>query len=162
MFVKKRWKEGLIIIGIGMVIFLNQPVNSLIVREVAKNKVIAIKKLRGKDVVVLSHINSIYDVEVREIFEVRGNFFVLKKVETSSWGVREYYGIADNFIERRFSKIPFRNTTDRNFIFSVNGENVKEILKFRDRSLLVEVNSIKRGEYYWKKLMTKLNKEVLP
>jgi hypothetical protein len=39
---------------------------------------------------------------------------------------------------------------------------VKEILKFRDRSLLVEVNSIKRGEYYWKKLMTKLNKEVLP
>ncbi len=141
---------------------LNQPVNYLIVKEVAKDEVIALKKLRQKDIVILSHINSIYDAEVKEIFEVRNNFLVLKDVDTSSWGVKEYYGIADGLPERRFSKIIFRNTGRRGFTFSINGKNVEKISECKDRSLLIEVKSIKYWKYYWEKLMMKLKKEVLP
>jgi len=159
-FVKKRGEKGLIIItiiGMGGVIFLNQPVSSLMFKEATKSELIAIKKLKEGDILVLSHINSMYNAEVKEVFEVRKGFFVLKGVDTSSWGVKEYYGIADGIPERRFSKIPFRNTIGRNFTLNINGENMEEISKFRDRSLLIEVKSIRIWEYYWLKLKTKLN-----
>lgn len=162
MFVKKTWEKALIVIGVGLVIFLNQPVNSLMIKEATKSDLITIKKLQEGDIIVLSHINSIYDAEVKEVFKVRKNFFVLKDVDTSSWGVKEYYGIADGIPERRFYKISFRNTSGRNFTLRINRENIEEISRFRDRILLIEVKSIKKWEYYWNKLKVKLNKEVLP
>jgi len=150
------------IMGIGVIILLNQPVNYLIVKEVAKDEVIALKKLRQKDIVILSHINSIYDAEVKEIFEVRNNFLVLKDVDTSSWGVKEYYGIADGLPERRFSKIIFRIPVGGVLHLASMEKNVEKISECKDRSLLIEVKSIKYWKYYWEKLMMKLKKEVLP
>lgn len=76
------------------------------------------------DRIEISHINSIYDANVREILRVVGEELEVISVETESHGVKEYYGISDGFSPRRFRAVTFFNSRERGFRLKVKGEEV--------------------------------------
>lgn len=121
-------------------------VNCLLIRE-NTGDVIFIKKILENDEIVLSHINSIYDAKVEEVFNIEGDMLVLKEIRTSSYGVKEYYGITDGMIKRQFSTITFRNTKDREFSLRINKEKIKNIDVFVDTPVTIELKKIPTIRY---------------
>jgi hypothetical protein len=100
-----------------------------------------VKFVESGDTVRLSHINSIYDAEVTEILEVDKDRFRLLDVETTSYGIREYYGITDGVHERSWKKISFYNSAGRQFSLLVNRSEVGILKKYSDAYLSMEIGS---------------------
>lgn len=80
--------------------------------------------VRDGDRIEISHINSIYDSHVNEILRVAGEELEVIRVETHSYGVKEYYGISDGFSPRKYKRITFFNSTERNFSLKVKGKEL--------------------------------------
>jgi hypothetical protein len=100
-----------------------------------------VKFVENGDTVRLSHINSIYDTEVTEILEVDKDRFRLLDVETTSYGVREYYGITDGVHERSWKKISFYNSKGRQFSLLVNTSKVDILKKYSDAYLSMQIGN---------------------
>ncbi len=114
--------------------------------------ILYVQTVRDGDVIKISHINSIYDAKVEEVLSVEGNEFMLKDVNTRSYGVLEYYGITEGLTPRRFSAIIFRNTKDREFSLYINDKKIGKILYTVNTALMIELKCL----YFYKFLLIKL------
>lgn len=137
----------MLITGVGMTV----PVVCVIVKTGEGTPIRSVRVEDG-EAVILSHVNSIYDSEVRETLVVKGESLVLHKVDTHSAGVREYYGIADGLISRHFTIIPFRNSRERAFRLIIGGHTVDQLQEHLDVTLLIEVVPLKLAQYLAMKL----------
>jgi len=81
-----------------------------------------VRMVHDGDIIVLSHINSIYDAKVEEVLRVEGLSLRLAEVKTDSYGVKEYYGITERIQPRSWGEIRLYNSGARHFTFTVNGK----------------------------------------
>lgn len=109
-------------------------------------------RVRSADTVILSHVNSIYDAEVHETLVLSGDTLCVHKVETASEGVREYYGIAEGLTERCFASLLVRNSRDRRFTLTLNGNIVEELETWKDAAVRIEVASLP----WWRYLLVQI------
>lgn len=91
------------------------------------------------ETVILSHVNSIYDSPVQEILAVRDGVFELEEVKTTSYGVKEYYGIAEGIHRRSWKEIRFRNSADRGFSLRIGTRLVKEVGMHRNKTITLRL-----------------------
>lgn len=139
-----------IILSVMFFIF-NNKTNCVIIKKM-DGKVLFIEKTKDNDEIIITHINSIYDAKVEEVLFVENGAFLLKDIKTLSYGVKEYYGITNGFIPKRFNSIIFRNTKDRGFSITINGKKVENMDRAMDSSLTLELIYIPIYEYYCSKL----------
>lgn len=144
----------LIFAGIIMFFIFNGKTNCLVIKETENKNIIFIDSVKDKDEVVLSHNNSIYNAWVEEFMYVEKDTLILKHINTSSYGVKEYYNITDGFTPRSFTCIVFRNTKERGFSIKINGKAVEKIKKTVNTSLVIELVKMPIYRYYWIKMRT--------
>jgi len=152
---KNRIKHKILfLIFAGIIIFFifNGNTNCLVIKETENGNIIFIDSIKDKDEVVLSHINSIYNAWVEEFMYVEKDELLLKKIKTSSYGVKEYYNITDGFTPRRFSTIVFRNTKEGGFSIKINGRAVEKLKKTVNTSLTIELVKMPAYLFYWIKM----------
>lgn len=89
--------------------------------------------------VVLSHVNSIYDARVDEILELKGDSLVLKDVQTKSYGVKEYYQIADGITIHAWKNIHLYSGADRDFTLTIDGRAVEVMNEYKNTHLSIQV-----------------------
>lgn len=141
-----------------VVLFLfNYEINFFIIEGV-DSRILYLKKIKNKDEVIISHINSIYDARVDEVLMINGETFLLKEIKTPSFGVKEYYNITNGFTPRVFTSITFRNTKDREFSIRINEKKVEIIEKSLDMPLTLRIMKIPFYVYCWIKLNSMFNK----
>ncbi|MDD5205630.1 MAG: hypothetical protein PHS17_09420 [Desulfobacterales bacterium] len=98
-----------------------------------KNGVIAVHLVQEGETLTLFHVNSIYDAPVEEILRVKNGSLELEEVRTPSYGVKEYYGIAEGITKRKWKEFTFRNSSDRGFSLKIGGRTVPEVETHRDQ-----------------------------
>lgn len=116
------------------------PLNVFIVEVLGKT--IFFEKISNNTIVSISHINSIYNAKVEEVFKINGKYFELIDVVTDSYGVKEYYGITEGVAKRRLKKVVFFNGQDRNFVLRVNNNEIKEINKFKEKEITLQIEEM--------------------
>ncbi|MDW8001902.1 MAG: hypothetical protein RMJ39_04435 [Deltaproteobacteria bacterium] len=120
-----------------IVFFLFLETEIILVR-VSPGKTIYYTSVKDGDTLELSHVNSIYEREVKEVLRVERGYIELSEVITDSYGVKEYY-LLDNFETKRGWKvIRLRNTEERNFSLKIKDRSVG-IEKYADMSIEIEI-----------------------
>lgn len=112
-------------------------VRCVVVRD-HEERIVFLSKVADRDVVIISHTNSMYDARVDEHLEVRGDVMVLTDVVTDSHGVREYYGIADGIPHREWATIRVYGTSSRGFSVTVRGVGVDALGEAPDTHFSIE------------------------
>jgi hypothetical protein len=153
MIIPKKLRYA-VVVSVIIVSVLFVPVKCFVVRA-QDNSLIFIDIAGNDDVVALSHINSIYDERVNEILKVKGFFLQLADVETSSYGIREYYGITEGIQKRQWKRIRFYNSTDRVFSLAINNNDIR-LMQFRDSYISIEVSRYLFAGYLLRKIALKL------
>ena len=153
MIIPKKLRYA-VVVSVIIVSVLFVPVKCFVVR-VQDNSLIFIDIAGNDDVVALSHINSIYDERVNEILKVKGFFLQLADVETSSYGIREYYGITEGIQKRQWNRIRFYNSTDRVFSLAINNNDIR-LMQYRDSYISIEVSRYLFAGYLLRKIALKL------
>jgi hypothetical protein len=108
-----------------------------------ENGVIAVYPVSEGDTLILSHVNSIYDAPVEEVLRVKDGSLELEDVRTLSYGVKEYYGIAEGITRRRWKEFIFHNSSGRGFSLKIGGRPVREVETHRDQAITVQL-----GRFY--------------
>lgn len=116
------------------------PLNVFII-EVFEKKIF-LKKISDNTIVSISHINSIYNANVEETFKINGKYFELIDVVSDSYGVKEYYGITEGVIKRKLNNIVFFNGLDRNFVLRLNNKEVREINKYKEKEITLQIEEM--------------------
>lgn len=116
------------------------PLNVFIVEVLGKT--IFFEKISNNTIVSISHINSIYNAKVEEVFKINGKYFELIDVVTDSYGVKEYYGITEGVAKRRLKKVVFFNGQDRNFVVRLNNKEIKKINKFKEKEITLQIEEM--------------------
>lgn len=131
-------KVTLISLAVGLIILsIIFPLKFVTVSDF-RGRPIALFLVREGEIIEISHINSIYDCYVKEVLRVSGKALEVISVETESHGVREYYGISDGFTPRRYEKITFFNSKDREFSLRVKGKEI-ELWRTVDQRVTIDV-----------------------
>lgn len=138
MFPKIKFLCLLFIFAISAIMLI--PLNVFIIKVL--DRTIFFEKISNKTIVSISHINSIYNAKVEEVFKINGKNFELIDVVTDSYGVKEYYGITEGVAKRSLSKMVFFNGQNRNFVLRVNNKEVKEINKFKEKEITLRIEEM--------------------
>jgi hypothetical protein len=138
---KPRWSFLIVTAGLALGgLFYFSPCIEL---STERDGVLCVYPVGEGDAVVLSHVNSIYDAPVEEILRVKGGSFELEDVRTPSYGVKEYYGIAEGITRRRWTEFTFHNSSGRSFSLKIGGRPVREVETHRDQPITVRL-----GRFY--------------
>jgi len=133
------------------IIFFLIPIRCLVMKG-GDGEIIYLKNIRDGDVIIFSHINSIYDAPVDEILVVNGENLILKDIKTQSYGVKEYYQITEKISPRSFKGIILRNSKDRDFSVTVNGDSVNKLKEVSDKSINIALQYMTVSKYLWIKI----------